>query len=294
MKYSFQNFKNEFPDDAACLAKIMELRYGKEPICQKCGKSSHFHPISNRRAFACQWCGHHVYPCAGTVFEKSSTSLTLWFHAMYLMTATRNGVSARELERQLGVTYKCAWRIGHKLRELMAQRNQQHGPMYGHIEVDETYMGGKAKGAGRHGPTTGDKTILIGMLQRGDYVKAKIVPNVRRVTLRPIIKENILPGSTISTDELRSYAVLPAHGYKHGSVNHRGDQWVNGIHHVNGIENFWKHLKCGIRSTHIHVSRKYLQNYVEEFGFRYNNRKEPQAMFYRMLSHLAQPQKGAN
>jgi len=289
MKYTFKDFRSDFPTDAACLARIMELRYGNEPICAKCGKPTHFHPITGRRAFACQWCGFHVYPCVGTPFEKSSTPLTLWFHAMYLMTSTRNGVSAKELERQLGVTYKCAWRMGHEIRKLMGERNKLNGPLSGHVEMDETYVGGRAKGVGR-GPRAGDKTVVFGMLQRGGHVKAEIVPDAKRRSLRPIVEKNVLPGSTISTDELRSYAVLNSRGYQHGTVNHSGNNWVNGIHHTNGMENFWKHLKGGIRSTHIHVSRKHLQNYIEEFGFRFNNRKEPGTMFYRMLSHLAQRQ----
>lgn len=148
MKYSFAKFRNEFPNDEACLAKIMELRYGKEPLCPKCGKPTHFSPITGRRGYACQWCGYHAFPCVGTPFEKSTTPLTLWFHAMYLITSTRNGVSAKELERQLGVTYKCAWRIGHEIRKLMAERNALNGPLSGHVEIDETYMGGKAKGIG--------------------------------------------------------------------------------------------------------------------------------------------------
>jgi transposase-like protein len=287
MKYTFKDFRSDFPNDAACLARIMELRYGNEQICAKCGKSTHFHPISGRRAFACQWCGHHVYPCVGTPFEKSSTPLTLWFHAMYLMTSTRNGVSAKELERQLGVTYKCAWRMGHEIRKLMAERNKLEGPMSGHVEVDETYIGGKAKGKDKRGRNTETKSVVFGMLLRGGHVKGQVVPNVKRATLRPIIKQNIKRGSMISSDEMRSYLVLPDHGYEHGKVNHSAGQYTNGTFHVNGMENFWKHLKGGIRSTHIHVSRKYLQQYVEEFGFRFNHRKEPGTMFYRMLSHIA-------
>jgi len=288
MKYSIQDFRTDFPDDEACLARIFYLRYGSLEACPKCGKEAKFHPISKRRAYACQWCGHHLYPCAGTIFEKSSTSLSKWFHAMYLMTATRNGVSAKELERQLGVTYKCAWRMGHQIRALMAERNAKGGPLTGHIEADETYVGGKVRGKGR-GPTAGkNKTIVFGMLERDGRVMAKTVPDVRHPSLRPIIERNVLPGSTISTDEMSTYEILSQRGYQHGSVKHCENQWVNGIHHTNGIENFWKHLKGGIRSTHIHVSRKYLQNYVEEFGFRFNNRKEPALMFYRMLAHLSQ------
>lgn len=142
-------------------------------------------------------------------------------------------------------------------------------------------------GKGR-GPNAGDKTIVSGMVQRDGHVKAEVVQNVKRKSLRPLIEKHVLPGSTVSTDELRSYGVLGTKGFNHGSVNHSKEQWVKGIHHTNNIENFWKYLKNGIRSTHIHVSRKYLQNYIEEFGFRYNNRKEPASMFYRMISHLAQ------
>jgi len=177
----------------------------------------------------------------------------------------------------------------------MAERNKENGDFSGHVELDESYFGGKATGKGRHGPLSGNnKTIVFGMLQRDGHFKGQIVPNVKRQTLRPIIKENVQVGSTISTDELLSYGALPVHGYEHGKVNHKKKQYVNGRFHVNGIENFWKHLKGGIRSTHIHVSRKHLQNYVEEFAFRFNNRKEPGTMFYRMLLHLAQHPKAAN
>lgn len=152
MKFTFIQFKEQFPNDDACLDSIMQRRYGKSPICPGCGVvETKFHRITGRRGYACQHCGHHIYPCAGTIFEHSSTKLTLWFHAMYLMTSTRNGVSAKELQRQLGVTYKCAWRIGHQLRELMAARDKANNPTprEGHFEVDETYIGGKVRGKGR-------------------------------------------------------------------------------------------------------------------------------------------------
>lgn len=278
MKYPITKFREEFPNDDACLDKIMLLKHGNEPICPGCGKETHFSRISGRRAYACQWCGHHVYPCVGTPFEKSSTPLSLWFYAMYLMTATRNGVSAKELERQLGVTYKCAWRIGHELRKLMAERNDNNGPLSGHVEVDETYFGGRRKGWHGHK----HKAVVFGMLERGGKLRTKVVPNVRRVTLRPIVLANVAPG-----DELQTYHALPAAGYEHSTVNHSKHEYVRGPVHINGIEGFWKHFKYGIRSTHIHVSRKYLAQYAEEFGFRYNNRKEPNAMFHRMLSHIS-------
>ena len=138
-KFTFKQFQAQYPDDAACLDAIMQRRFGGLDCCPSCGVVSKLTRIEGRRAYACKE-GCHIYPCAGTEFEHSSTPLTLWFHAMYLMTSTRNGVSAKELQRQLGVTYKCAWRIGHQLRLLMAARDKANnpGPLTGHIEVDET------------------------------------------------------------------------------------------------------------------------------------------------------------
>ena len=121
-KFTFAQFKAEYPNDDACLLAILKRRYETIEACPNCGVVGKLTRIEGRRAFACKE-GCHIYPCAGTVFEHSSTSLTLWFHAMYLMTSTRNGVAGKELERQLGVTYKCAWRIGHQLRLLMAARS---------------------------------------------------------------------------------------------------------------------------------------------------------------------------
>ena len=129
MKYTFKEVQKEYPNDDACLGSIMQRRYGDTPTCPGCRVvGTKFYRVSGRRAYACQWCGHHVYPCASTIFEHSSTTLTLWFHALYLMTATRNGVTAKELQRQLGVTYKCAWHIGHQLRILMATRDKANNP----------------------------------------------------------------------------------------------------------------------------------------------------------------------
>jgi transposase-like protein len=127
-RYTFQQFQSEYPDDASCLAKLMEINYGgTEIVCPACKQRSQFHPMSKRRAYACQDCGHHVYPAAGTIFHKSRTPLTKWFFAMYLMTSTRHGVAAKEIERQLGVTYKCAWRMCHELRKLMASADKMAG-----------------------------------------------------------------------------------------------------------------------------------------------------------------------
>ena len=130
MRYTYQQFQAEYPTDEACLDKIMSMKFGEKSHCPGCGAETKFHRITKRRAYVCQLCGHHVYPCVGTPFEKSRTSLQKWFYAMYLFTTTKHGVPAKELERQLGVTYKTAWRIAHELRKLMAHANGD-GPLSG-------------------------------------------------------------------------------------------------------------------------------------------------------------------
>ncbi len=144
--YTFKEFQVQYPDDAACLSQLMTTKFGGTELdCPACGVAkAKFHPMHTRKAYACQECGHHIYPCAGTIFHKSSTNLTKWFFAMYLMTSTRHGVAAKELQRQLGVTYKTAWRMAHELRKLMASADYR-GPLSGHVEVDETVVGGFQK-----------------------------------------------------------------------------------------------------------------------------------------------------
>lgn len=287
-KYTFKQFQAEYSNDDACLEAIMQRRYGDEPVCPGCGLvGTKFHRITGRRAYACQWCGHHVYPCVGTPFEHSSTPLTLWFQAMYLFTATRNGVSAKELQRHLGVTYKCAWRIGHELRKLMAARDKANNPgrLTGHVEIDETYIGGVVKGKGQR--YVKNKSIVMGMVERGGVFKGQVVNDNKKSTLFPIVLENVTIGTVINTDTLHAYKGLKKAGYRHKTLNHFEHEWARGINNTNRIEGFWSHLKRGIKSTHAAVSRKHLQKYVDEFAFRYNNRQVPSEMFNRMLSQIA-------
>ena len=176
-EYTFKDFQAEYPNDAACLKRIMEIQYGgEEAHCQVCDKATKFHPMGKRRAYACQECGHHIYPCAGTIFHKSRTKLTIWFFAMYLMTSTRHGVAAKEIERQTGVTYKCAWRVCHELRKLMASADANRGgPLTGHVEIDETLVGGRAKGKANR---LTNKTTVFAMVERGGKLVAGPVSDV--------------------------------------------------------------------------------------------------------------------
>ena len=276
-----QEFFNKFSTDEACLEHLMMLRFGNPMYCPKCGAEGQFAKLKKLPAYACPTCGHHIHPMVGTPFERSRTPLQKWFYAMYLFTTSRHGVPAKELQRQLGVTYKTAWRMGHELRKYMATVDGDP-PLGGHVEADETYIGGRRTG-GKRGRGAPGKTVVFGMVERGGDVMTRVVPNVRKATLERHILENIRGGATVSTDELSSYAKIARFGYDHGTVNHSADQWVNGIHHVNSVEGFWSQIKRSIRGTHVHVSRKHLPKYLGEFEFRWNLRHAPETMFARLL-----------
>ena len=282
MTLTVTEFFRQFPTDDACLEHLWQVRFGDEVECPKCGKVGKFYRLSKAPAYSCPRCGHHIHPMVGTPFAKSHTPLQKWFYAMYLFTTTRHGVAAKELQRQLGVTYKCAWRMGHEIRKYMAEVDGET-PLGGTVEADETYVGGKRSG-GKRGRGAPNKTIVFGMLERGGDIMANVVPNVRKRTLHPIIAENVEPGSTVHTDELGSYSGLDRAGYRHETVNHGIGEYVSGDSHVNAVEGFWARLKLSIRGTHVHVSQKHLQKYVKEFEYRYNMRTSPDRMFDRLLA----------
>ena len=142
---TIQEFFAAFPDDDACLAHLMRLRYGETAVCPKCGKEGRFARIRKTPAYSCPWCGHHIHPMVGTPFENSHTPLQKWFYAMYLFTTTRHGVPAKELQRQLGVSYPTAWRMGHEIRKYLAKVDGDP-PLSGHVEADETMIGGRKAG----------------------------------------------------------------------------------------------------------------------------------------------------
>ena len=155
----------------------------------------------------------------------------------------------------------------------------------GTVEVDETYVGGKRSG-GKRGRGAPNKTVVFGMLERDGDIMMKVVPNVRKRTLHPIIAENVKAGSTVHTDELKSYMGLAEAEYDHETVNHGAGEYVDGDCHVNGLEGFWARLKLSTRGTHVHVSQKHLQKYVKEFEYRYNRRKRPASIFGDLVASL--------
>lgn len=288
-KLTVRQFFARFPDDDACLTHIMEVRYGLRHTCGKCGKDASFHKITGRRAYACSACGDHVYPCAGTVFEDSRTALQSWFYAIYLFVVTRHGVSGKELQRSLGVTYKTAWRMGQQIRILMGKADG-FDILQGHVELDEAYVGGHRPG--KRGRGAAGKTIVMGLKERGGKLATQVIPDVKKATLRGVVLQNVEPGTIVSTDELMSYGLLEGDGYQHGTVKHGAKEWAyydyrhDATHHTNNVESFWRLFKRSVASTHIHVSSKYMDRYLGEFTFRSNHRARQNAMFDLLISAL--------
>jgi len=283
---TLRQFQDRFPTEDSCLEHLMRTRYDDRHECEKCGKEAHFYRVSTRRAYSCEHCGFQIYPTAGTPFHRTRTSLRDWFYVMFLFTTSRSGVAAKEVQRQIGVTYKTAWRMCHEIRKYMTMLDGDDsiGGEGSHVEIDETLIGGArpGKGPGRH---LENKTVVLGMLQRGGDVMTKIIPNVRKSSLLPIIAKNVRAGGKVHTDALQSYVALRDMGYSHERVNHNAGQYVGQTGtHVQSIEGFWSQLKRGINGTHIHVSGKHLWKYLGEFEFRYNRRHAPHAMLDELFA----------
>lgn len=297
-QYSVMEFMREFPDDDACMDYLWRSRFapdGEHAFCPRCQTARRFRRYENktraRHVYTCTSCTQQLSPTAGTIFHKSSTSLHLWFYAMWIMTSTRCGVSAKQLERELGVTYKTAWRMFHLIRErLMAQDYQ--GPLSGEVEMDETFVGGKPresyrrevarKGWNMQTAYWDRKAVVFGAVQRGGMVRAVVVPNSRGHVLRNKAREFVLPESTIYTDEYEGYRKL-AGKYTHKRIKHAARVYVDGDTHTQSIEGFWSLTKNGIRGVYHAVSKKHLQGYLNEYAWRYNHRDDPRQMFRLLL-----------
>ena len=280
--FSVRQFFARFPSDDACLDHIMKQRFGHKCFCPDCGVETTFHRITGRKAYSGAACGHHIYPCAGTIFQDSRTPLQTWYYAIYLFIATRHGVSGKELQRTLGVTYKTAWRMGQQIRDLMSKADV-FVALNSHVEIDESFVGGRQPA--NIGRARKEKTVVLGLKQRGGRLVTEVVDDYKRSSLKPVILETVEEGATVSTDELRSYLLLEHYGYDHGRVNH-DKQWVNGIHHTNNLESFWKLFKDSVRGPHIHVSKKHMQRYLNEFTFRSNHRERGNLMFDLVVGAL--------
>jgi transposase-like protein len=288
-QYSLVEFMREYPDDTACLDRLWRDRFapdGHTADCPRCERPRRFHRTKTRASYTCDSCGLHVHPMKGTIFEKSTTSLQLWFYAMYLMTSTRCGISAKQLERELGVTYKTAHRMMKKIRtELMNDEGDE--PLSGDVEVDETSVRGKLR----------DKSLsrseaalwreaqpkVLGMVERGGRVRLRIIPSRRGPALSREVRANVNPSSIIFTDDWQAYKPLKSEFLDHRIINHSAGLYVDGTTHTNTIEGFFGNLKTGMRGAYKKVSPMYLQSYLNEYAWRYNARHDGRAMFEQLL-----------
>jgi hypothetical protein len=282
MRYSFKEFREEYPDDDACLDALFKLRFGHYKWCPRCGVvAAEFARVEGRKCYACVHCRFQVYPMAGTIFHRSTTSLWLWFFAIYLFSVSKNGVSSMELERQLGVCHETAWRIGNKIRSSMRQGTDF---LSGIVEADEAYIGGRRRSSNRFS----NKTPLLGAVQRGGEVRVLAIndsPTKRDVC--EFVGSNILVGSVLHTDESPLYKRI-GRIYDHHSVKHSKFEFVkNESDYTNTIEGFWGLFKPYLDGTHRSVSKKHLQLYVNEAVWKYNHRHEQ--LYPLLLEGAAQP-----
>jgi transposase len=294
LRYTVENFHSRFPNDDACLEQIKEQRFPQGIThCKKCLKSRKHYRVHGRTAYACETCGNHIFPLAGTIFEKTSTSLRLWFYAMYLMGSTRCGISAKQIQRETGVTYKCAWRMFHQIRKLMSEEELRLGGAGGGgVEADEAYFGGRRKNdSGRMlAGNKGHLTTVMGVVERKGRIVARVQP-VSIAATSALVKEFVMPETMIFTDEGSAYNSLPrleGMGYEHKRINHSAKVYVAGDVHTNTIEGFWSLVKRGIGGVYHSVSAKYLQSYLNEYSFRYNRRDSGNLIFAALLERASE------
>jgi transposase len=302
--YTRADLEHDFPTDTVCLDWLWRENCspdGEHAHCPKCETTRRFHRVKSRPSYSCDTCGQHIHPTAGTIFHKSSTGLDLWFKAIFIMGSTRCGASAKQIEREIGVTYKTAWRMAKLIRSHLMDQDADPDPLDGEVEMDETWVGGKPR-VGEFRGLSGSalrvargkrvhekKTTVFGAVERGGRVRANVVADRTYETLSMHAKWYVLPSSTVFTDEWAAYETI-GKGYRaHHRINHSEKVYVHGNVHTQTIEGFWALLKGGIGGTYHSVSRKYLQTYLNEFAWRYNHRDDVQPMFLTLLGRAALP-----
>jgi transposase len=295
---SLLEFARRFPDDEACLQHVWRERYspdGEHSHCQRCERDrvfKRYETAQKRPCWFCQACGFRIHPLKGTIFERSSTSLQLWFYAIYMITNTRCGVSAKALERELGVTYKTAWRMFNLIRnELM--RDESTDRLAGAVEADETQIAGRIRNAERRKRDAlgihkrswayQHAAKVFAVVERDGRVRATVIPDSRRQTLEASVRDNVEVGSTLYTDEYFAYERLGGE-YEHLTIRHRDRSYAVGLVHTQTVEGFFGLLKNGIRATHHGVSLKWLQGYCNEYAWRWNRRDNGRSMFHDLLA----------
>lgn len=275
----------KFPDDISIIRYFIRIRYEGNIKCNHCG-SSKIVSLKNPKFYQCNGCNQTFSIFKGTIFEKTRVSLQKWILAINFVCNNKKSLSACQLQREIGGSYETSWRMLHQIRKAMSN-NITKNLFDAIVEVDETYVGGKprkgSKNKSKRGRGSNSKTPVIGVLEReSGRVYAKVaLPNAegKKLTgkqLLTVIDESVKKDATIMSDEFRGYRILDRKIATriHLVVNH-SQEFVRGDVHTNNIENFWSLLKRGVIGSYHHISVKYMQNYVDEFSFRFSERKNP-------------------
>jgi len=264
----------EFADEEKCRAYIEALRWPKGVTCPKC-KAKKVYRILKRDQFVCDSCDHQFSATAGTIFHDTHLPLWKWLLAVYLMAESKKGMSANQLKRTLKVSYKTAWYLCHRIRKAMTEANPR--PLRGTVELDETWIGGKKHWKQR--TYLKNKWMVLGAIERGGPVRMKMEnrsKNPSQRIVREWIKETTTPrAKRLMTDSHPAYFGIADGDTTHESVDHKAKEYVRGDVHTNSIENAWSLFKRSIVGSYHKVSAKHLDAYLDEFEWRFNNRKNP-------------------
>jgi transposase-like protein len=263
-----------FSDQDVCVQFVAQLRWPDGPVCPSCGGTEHSY-LKTRRVWKCKACKRQFSVKVGSIFEDSAIPLDKWLAAIWMIANSKNGVSSHEMARSLGITQKSGWFLLHRIR--LAMQTGTFQKLDGEIEVDETFIGGKARNMHKHtrarritGTGGKDKAIVAGVLQRGGEMRAAVVSDTRRATLQAGVREHVETGSAVYSDAWVGYSGLD-NEYAHKVVDH-AEKYVDGQVHVNGVENFWSLLKRGLHGTYVSVQPFHLFRYLDERLFTYNER----------------------
>ena len=271
-KYTLLYFMEKFPTEQSCREHLEKIRWNNKPVCPHCGNSQKIYRYSDGKLFKCSECGKRFQVTTGTIYQKSKISLRKFFLTSYLIAVSKKSISSIELSKAPGITQKSALYLLHKIR--CAMKNAKCKQLQGVVEVDETYCGPRKPRyrGGKRGRGT-SKQGIFGALQREGDVFITAVPDTKRRTLEPIIKERVKKGSTIFSDEYGVYRRLHT-DYDHHTVNQGIKEYARGNVHVNSLEGAWRHFKSVLMGTYHRPSKQHLDKYCAEFAQNYNTRND--------------------